>query len=72
VEELSRPAAETGYPPFHAKSGYYLQSHWPRLSLPKLAAIASTNVGGTGGGLGVPSRPREVLAPSCARVRDGI
>jgi hypothetical protein len=29
-------------------------------------------ISGTGGGLGVSSRPREVPAPSCARVRDGI
>jgi uncharacterized protein YcsI (UPF0317 family) len=36
------------------------------------AAIASAKVGGTGGGLGVSSRPQEVPAPSCARVRDGI
>ena len=33
---------------------------------------ASASVGGTGGGLGVSSRPREVPALSCARVRDGI
>jgi hypothetical protein len=36
------------------------------------AAIASAKVGGTGGVLGVSSLPREVPAPSCARVRDGI
>jgi hypothetical protein len=36
------------------------------------AAIASASVGGTGGGLGVSSQPREVPAPSCARVLDGI
>jgi hypothetical protein len=36
------------------------------------AAIASANVGGTGGGFGVSSRPREVPAPSCAGVLDGI
>jgi hypothetical protein len=36
------------------------------------AVIASASVGGTGGGLGVSSRPREVPAPSCARVLDGI
>jgi hypothetical protein len=36
------------------------------------AAIASASVGGIGGGLGVSSRPREVPAPSCARVLDGI
>jgi hypothetical protein len=36
------------------------------------ASIALANVGGTGGGLGVSSRPWEVPAASCARVRDGI
>jgi hypothetical protein len=36
------------------------------------AAIALAKVGGTGGGLGVASLPREVPAPSCARVLDGI
>jgi hypothetical protein len=36
------------------------------------AAMASANVGGTGGGLGVASLPREVPAPSCARVLDDI
>jgi hypothetical protein len=36
------------------------------------AAIASASVGGTGGGFGVASLPREVLAPSCARVLEGI
>jgi hypothetical protein len=36
------------------------------------AAMASANVGGTGGGLGVASLPREVPAPSYARVLDGI
>jgi hypothetical protein len=36
------------------------------------AAIASTSVGGTGGGLGVSSRPRDVPTPSRARVLDGI
>jgi hypothetical protein len=36
------------------------------------AAIASVSVGGTGGGFGVSSWPRDVPAPSCARVRDGI
>jgi hypothetical protein len=36
------------------------------------AAIASANVGGTGGGLGVSSLPWDVPAPSCTRVRDGI
>ena len=36
------------------------------------AAIASANVGGTGGGFGVSSPPREVPAPSCAGVLDGI
>jgi hypothetical protein len=30
------------------------------------------SVGGTGGGFGVDSLPREVLAPSCARVLEGI
>jgi hypothetical protein len=29
------------------------------------AAIASTNVGGTGGGFGASSWPRDVPAPSC-------
>jgi hypothetical protein len=36
------------------------------------AAIASASVGGTGGGFGVASLPREVLASSCARVLEGI
>jgi hypothetical protein len=37
------------------------------------AAMVSANVGGgTGGGFGVASLPREVPAPSCARVLDGI
>jgi hypothetical protein len=36
------------------------------------AAIASASVGGTDGGFGVSSWPRDVPAPSCARVRDGI
>jgi hypothetical protein len=36
------------------------------------AAMASANVGGTGGGFRVASLPREVPAPSCARVLDGI
>jgi hypothetical protein len=36
------------------------------------AAIASARVGGTDGGFGVSSWPRDVLTPSCARVRDGI
>ena len=35
-------------------------------------AIASANVGGIGGGLGVSSRPRDVPALSCVRVLDGI
>jgi hypothetical protein len=35
------------------------------------AAIASASVGGNGGGFGVSSWPRDVLAPSCARVPDG-
>jgi hypothetical protein len=34
--------------------------------------MALANVGGTGGGLGVASLPREVPAPSCVRVLDGI
>jgi hypothetical protein len=36
------------------------------------AAMASANVGGTGGGLGVASLPGEVPTPSCARVLDDI
>jgi hypothetical protein len=36
------------------------------------AAIASANVGGTGGRFGVSSPPREVPAPFWARVLDGI
>jgi hypothetical protein len=36
------------------------------------AAIASASVGGTGGGFGESSWPRDVPAPSCERVRDGI
>jgi hypothetical protein len=36
------------------------------------ATMASANVGGTGGGLGVASLQREVPAPSCARVLDDI
>jgi hypothetical protein len=36
------------------------------------AAIASAKVGGTGGGLGVVSLPREVSAPSYPRVLDDI
>jgi hypothetical protein len=36
------------------------------------AAIALAKVGGTGGGLGVSSPPRDVPAPSCARVQDDI
>jgi hypothetical protein len=36
------------------------------------AAIASASVGGTGGGFGASSWPRDVLALSCERVRDGI
>jgi hypothetical protein len=36
------------------------------------AVIASAKVGGTGGGLGVASLPREVAAPSYPRVLDGI
>jgi hypothetical protein len=36
------------------------------------AVIASAKVGGTGGGLGVVSLPREVPAPSYPRVLDGI
>jgi hypothetical protein len=36
------------------------------------AAMASANVGGTGGGLGVASLPRQVPAPSCVRVLDDI
>jgi hypothetical protein len=36
------------------------------------AAMASANVGGTRGGFGVASLPREVPAPSCARVLDDI
>jgi hypothetical protein len=36
------------------------------------AAMASAKVGGTGGGFGVVSLPREVPALSCARVLDGI
>jgi hypothetical protein len=36
------------------------------------AAIASANVGGTGGGFGVASLPLEVPAPSYERVLEGI
>jgi hypothetical protein len=36
------------------------------------AAIASANVGGIGGGLGMSSRPRDIPALSFARVLDGI
>jgi hypothetical protein len=36
------------------------------------AAMTSASVGGTGGGVGVGSLPREVPAPSCARVLDDI
>jgi hypothetical protein len=36
------------------------------------AAIASASVDGTGGGFGVSFWPRDVPAPSCARVQDGI
>jgi hypothetical protein len=36
------------------------------------AAIASANVGGTGGGFGVTSLPPEVPAASCPRVLVGI
>jgi hypothetical protein len=35
-------------------------------------AIASASVGGTGGAFGVSSWSRDVPAPSCERVRDGI
>jgi hypothetical protein len=59
-------ATEIDVPPFHAKKRVL-----SAVALTK-AAIASANVGGTGGGLGVSSRPREVPALSCARVLDGI
>jgi hypothetical protein len=65
VDKPSRLVAEVDVPPFHVGSGL------SAVAVTK-AAIASANVGGIGGGLGVSSWPRGILAPSCAWVRDGI
>jgi hypothetical protein len=66
AEEPFRLVAGIDFPPLHVKKRV--------LSVVALtkAAIASANVGGTGGGLGMSSRPWEVPAPSCTRVLDGI